>query len=68
MLLQPYPDPEGRYRVWPSPTGLRVLGPRDEPFGVVKRYEPHAPQCITPAKAVPQHRPEQLPLLPDGPA
>jgi len=61
--LQPYPEPDGRYRVATRGAGtLVILAAGEELDAPTKRYHPHAPHCIPADKAVPRVRPQQLPL------
>lgn len=62
MLLQPYPDPDGRLSVDIRDGKLVVLGRADQVRGTWKRYDPHTGRhCVTGKNAAPRAgRPTQL--------
>lgn len=65
MKLEPYPDPQGEYRVDVLDDALVVLADGEPSSARTKRYERH--RCVPAAKAAPRAgRPTQLALTESG--
>lgn len=62
MLLQPYPDPDGKHMVVVRRDGRLIVTDWAAPSETVKRYDPHSgANCVTGKNAAPRTgRPTQL--------
>lgn len=61
VMLEPFPDPDGRLQVDVFGSGLLVLGPADKPSSITKRWERHS--CAARGVPRPKPQPEQLDLF-----
>ena len=65
--LEPWPAPDGRYRVDVLGRDLVLLDAGQPDSARTKRYDPHGPDCTPARKAVPRGgRPTQLALGGEG--